>query len=119
MKGVLLIAHGSRATETEAVLDSVVSMVKESLPELIIEAAFMGYSDRTVEKGVAALAAQNVSEIKVVPFFLFMGIHLKEDIPNMIAELTADHPDIKITMGEPLGADKRLADIVLDRIAAE
>ena len=116
MKGVLVIAHGSRATETEAVLDAIVNMVKEKMPETIIEGAFMGMSERTVEKGVAALAAQNITEIKIVPYFLFMGIHLKEDIPNMISELVADNPDIIITMTEPLGADPRLAEIVMDRI---
>jgi len=51
-----------------------------------------------------------------VPYFLFMGIHLKEDIPNMVAECAASFPGIRITMDEPLGVDERLADILVDRI---
>ena len=116
MKGVLVIAHGSRATESEAALDSVVAIVKERLPDVPIECSFMGYSDRTVEKGIRALVDKNVTEIRVVPYFLFMGIHMKEDIPEMIAELTKDYPNISISMGQPLGLDTRLAEIVLDRI---
>jgi len=130
MKGVLVIAHGSRAKETEATLETILSMVEKKLlgmngraacgvsgqPETIIEFAFMEFSDRTVEKGVAALAAKAVTEIKIVPYFLFMGVHLKEDIPNIVAECTVSYPDIKITMGEPLGVDERLSDILVDRI---
>ena len=116
MEGILVIAHGSRAKETEATLDTVLSMVKAKLPDSVIECAFMEFSDRTVEKGVSALAAKGVTEIKVVPYFLFMGIHLKEDIPSLAATCAASFPDIKITMGEPLGADERLADILVDRI---
>ena len=116
MKGILVIAHGSRAKETEATLDAILSMVSAKLPDTIIECAFMEFSDRTVEKGVAALAARAVTEIKIVPYFLFMGIHLKEDIPNMVAECAANLPGVKITMGEPLGIDERLADILVDRI---
>ena len=116
MKGVLVIAHGSRAKETEAALEEVLSMVKTKLPETDMECAFMEFSDRTVEKGILALAGRGVTEIKVVPYFLFMGIHMKEDIPNMVASCAANHPGIKIIMGEPLWIDERLADILVDRI---
>ena len=116
MKGVLVIAHGSRAAETEATLAAVLTMVKTKLPETIIEYAFMEFSERTVEKGVAVLAAKAVTEIKIVPYFLFMGIHMKEDIPKMVSQCAAKYPRLKITMGEPLGADGRLADILADRI---
>ena len=122
MKGVLIIAHGSRAKETEATLEAVLSMVKAKLfgqpdqPETAIECAFMEFSDRTVEKGISTLSAKGVTEIKVVPYFLFTGIHIKEDIPNMVAECAVNFPSVKITMGKPLGGDERLADILVDRI---
>ena len=116
MKGVLVIAHGSRAKETEADLLDVLSMVRAKMPETVIEPAFMEFSERTFEKGVEALAEKGVTEIKIVPYFLFMGIHLKEDIPGMAEEYGQRFPKVKFTMGKPFGADSRLADIVADRI---
>jgi sirohydrochlorin ferrochelatase len=116
LKGILVIAHGSRAKETEDTLDVILSLVKSKIPEIVIESAFMEFSDRTVEKGVAALAAKGVTEIKVVPYFLFMGMHLKQDIPEMVEKCAAEYPGMKILMGKPLGNDPRLAEILLDRI---
>ena len=116
MKGILIVGHGSRAKETEATLETVLEMAKAKLPELIIEYGFMEFSDKTVEKAVFALIEKGVNEIKVVPYFLFMGMHLKEDIPNMVAGCVAGYPDVNVTMGEPLGVDERLADILADRI---
>ena len=116
MKGILVIAHGSRATETEATLDAVLEMVREKLPGTIIESAFMEFSERTVRKGVAALASSGATEIRIVPYFLFMGVHMKEDVPAMVAQYAAEHPGITITMAGPLGVDERLADIIVDRI---
>jgi len=116
MKGVLVIAHGSRAKETEATLEAVLTIVKTKKPETVIECAFMEFSDRTIEKGLSALVAGGVTEIMIVPYFLFMGIHMKEDIPDMVAACAANYPGVVITMGEPLGADERLADILIDRI---
>ena len=118
IRGVLVIAHGSRAKETEATLEAVLSMVKAKIPEAIIECAFMEFSDRTIEKGISALAAKAVTEIKIAPYFLFMGIHIKEDIPDMVTACAANFPGITITMGEPLGVDERLANILVDRIMA-
>ena len=116
MKGVLVIAHGSRATETEATLETVLSMVKTKMPGIIIECAFMEFSGRTLEKGVSALVGRGVTEIRVVPYFLFMGIHLQEDIPQMAGECVKNYPGIKLIMGKPLGVDKRLAEIIAERI---
>ena len=116
MQGILIVAHGSRIKETENTLVSVLKMVGEKMPGLYIEHAFMEFSEQTLEKAVKALIDRNVSEIKVVPYFLFMGVHLREDIPKMIKECTADYPHINVVMGEPLGVDSRLADILVDRI---
>ncbi|MDR2117793.1 MAG: CbiX/SirB N-terminal domain-containing protein [Planctomycetaceae bacterium] len=116
MRGILVVAHGSRIKETEEVLISLLNMVKQKIPEFCIEYAFMEFSDKTLEKGIAALAEKKVSEIKVVPYFLFSGIHLKEDIPNMIKQCMMQYPEIKVIMGQSLGIDYRLADILADRI---
>lgn len=116
MKGILVVAHGSRVKETENTLLSVLKIVNEILPDIRIAHAFMEFSDQTLEKAVKTLVDSGVTEIKVVPYFLFMGVHLREDIPEMVKKCTADYPDIKVEMGEPLGADRRLAEILADRI---
>ncbi|MCL1983756.1 MAG: CbiX/SirB N-terminal domain-containing protein [Clostridiales bacterium] len=116
MKGFLVVAHGSRAKESEAALESVMAVVKQRLPDAAVEWAFMGFSERTVEKGVCSLVARGVTEIKIVPYVLFMGIHMKESLPQLAAECAAGFPGVKIEIGEPLGLDMRLADILADRI---
>ena len=117
MKGVLVIAHGSRAKETELDLKEIVDMAAEKITDVYIEYAFMQLSDRTIESGVAALAEKKVTEIKIVPYFLFMGIHMQEDLPNIVGEIMKNYPGIKMVMGEPIGNDKRrLAEILADKI---
>ena len=116
MKGILVIAHGNREQDTVDVLDAIVSMAREKLPGTIIEWTFMGISGRTIENGITELKNRGIAEIKIVPYFLFKGKHLKEDLPRIMAQCAADFPEITITMGEHLGLDERLADILVDRI---
>ncbi|MDR2956978.1 MAG: CbiX/SirB N-terminal domain-containing protein [Coriobacteriales bacterium] len=116
MNAVLIISHGSRAPQVEETFASIVAMVRTKLPEMLVDSACMQLSDSTVPKAVARLAANNATTVKVVPYFLFTGMHIQSDIPQLIAELAEQYPDISFTIGQTLGVDERLADILVDRI---
>ena len=117
MKGVLIVGHGSRRKETERILESVVEMAGKKLREIPAEIAYMEFSERNITAGLDALIAQGVDDIVVVPYFLFDGVHIREDIPQMIEEYKSGHPNIKFKMGNPLSADRRLAAILADRVS--
>lgn len=116
MKGILILAHGSREKSTENTLKEIMGILKDDLSECIIEYAFLQFSDLTLHKGIDNLIKKGVNDIKVVPYFLFDGVHIREDIPKEIDEYLVDKTNIKITMGRTLGADKRLAQILTDRV---
>jgi len=116
MKGVLIVGHGSRRKETELTLESIVAMAKKNLVDTPMEVAYMEFSERTIPAGLDSLITQGVDEIAVVPYFLYDGIHIREDIPEALEEYKSAHPGIKIKMGKPLGEDQRLAAILTDRI---
>ncbi|NLP37062.1 MAG: hypothetical protein GX357_05390 [Firmicutes bacterium] len=45
------------------------------------------------------------TEITVVPVFLYNGIHIKEDLPVILAEVKATPPQLKIKLTAVLGID--------------
>lgn len=116
MKGILILAHGSREKSTENTLKEVVAMLKERVSGYIIETAYLQFSDVNLEAGLDKLAAQGIKEIKVVPYFLFDGVHIREDIPAEIAEYLKNNSDMKINMGKTLGAHHKLAEILAERV---
>lgn len=116
MKGVLILAHGSRVESTKNTINQVVDMVREQITDVPIQIAYMEFCDENIEHGVKTLVDKGVTEIKAVPYFLFEGIHIREDIPNEIGEILKKYPNVKLVMGKTLGVDKRLADILVDRI---
>ncbi len=116
MDGILIVAHGSRAKKTQDTLNYIVENVRKQLPQMIIEAAYMEFCEVNIEKGLTALVERGVNNINVIPYFLFEGIHIQQDIPEEIAAFSQNHPDVTITLGSTLGEDKRLADVLRDRI---
>lgn len=116
MNGVLVLAHGSRVKKTQDTINTVVDLVRDRIGDMPLEIAYMEFCDVNIAKGLTNLYNKGVTNIKAVPYFLFEGIHIKEDIPNEINEWLSNHKDVTVTMGETLGTDARLADILVDRI---
>ena len=116
MKGVLIAGHGSRQKSTEQTLETVVGLVREKLPETLIQTAYMEFGQPDVPAGLEKLVERGATEIAVVPYFLFDGIHIREDIPEIIDAFQKANPGLKISMGKPFGVDARLAEILLDRV---
>ena len=116
MRGVLILAHGSRVEATKKTINEVVDMVRSKISDMPIQIAYMEFCEENIEHGIKTLVDKGVTEIKAVPYFLFEGIHIKEDIPNEIGEILKDYPNVKLEMCHTLGVDERLADILVDRI---
>lgn len=116
MKGILIVSHGSRAAEPTETFKTIVSIVKNKMPSALIESASMEFSEWDIESGLTSLVKKGVTDIQVVPYFLFEGVHLQKDIPEIIQEFQKSNPNVSIHLKKALGIDERLADILIDRI---
>jgi len=116
MDGVLILAHGSKRTETERILNSLTNKVKRKIGESLIYPAYLQFSEQNLEAGIDYLVKNGATKIKVIPMFLFDGVHVTEDIPNAVNEIKRKYPGIEIRISRHLGDDDRIADIIADRI---
>jgi len=82
MDGVLILAHGSKRHETEVILESLVKKVKEKTGEKLVCPAYLQFSEQNLEAGINQLIESGAKNIKIVPMFLFDGVHVTQDIPN-------------------------------------
>ena len=79
------------------------------------ETAFLEAAHPGLKEAVARLTAKGVDRIIVLPYFLTLGIHLKRDLPRIVAELSLIHSSVEITVTEPLDGHPALKEILLDR----
>lgn len=119
-KGIILLGHGSRARVDEAnqLLVEMVALLKDRVQaDAILPAWMNSKSGRPGLREVAGrLAEDGFTEIIVAPWFLTSGLHIREDIPAILEELEECYPQVKFAMAKPLGADPRIADILVERI---
>ncbi|MHB1443800.1 MAG: sirohydrochlorin chelatase [Candidatus Humimicrobiaceae bacterium] len=118
MNGVLILAHGSKRQETERTLNSLIEKVKQKVDENLIYPAYLQFSEQNLEKGIEYLVDNGAKNIKIVPLFLFNGVHVTQDIPNELDEIMGRYPGVTVKMSRHLGDDDRIADIIADRISS-
>jgi sirohydrochlorin ferrochelatase len=118
-QGIVILGHGSRASVGEAnqVVFQISDMIKAKVGHDLVETAIMNRKSElpTIEDAVRKLVARGAGRIVIVPMFFADGMHIRHDIPEEIAALTAELPGISVTMAGHIGADSRIADILLER----
>jgi sirohydrochlorin ferrochelatase len=116
-RAILLIDHGSRRAEANALLENVADQVRRRAPESIIEVAHMEIAEPDIGEGIETCVEKGATHIIVHPFFLGPGRHTSEDIPAQVERAGQRHPNVRIRISEPLGSHAALIDVILDRVS--
>lgn len=114
-KAILIVGHGSRSVNAQEIFNKIVGYVKERSGFDMVEGAHMELCKPDIPEVVDKLVNKGAEEIILVPYFLYEGIHIKEDIPEIIKELSAKYKKVKFTMAKPIGDEPILAEILINR----
>ena len=114
--GVLLLGHGSRLQPANKPLKDVAKSIEQTGLYDSVEAAFLQLTKPDFKETVDLLAAGGVEKIIVMPYFLYTGVHVRDDLPREIAESNKKYPDIEFVMAPNLGFHPMLVDITMERL---
>src|SRR4051794_2157394 len=109
---ILLMAHGSRVADANSAVNEIARMVQEVAGYDIVEVSFREQHQPNIQKGIDACVARGAERILLVPYFLYMGAHVLEDLPEELEEARSRYPDVVMEMGRHLGVHRKLAEIV-------
>ena len=118
MKGILLFAHGSRDPLWHRPIQAVAQRMAEQAPDVPTRCAYLELTSPTLAEAAQELIALGVTQLTVVPMFLGVGKHAREDLPQLIAELRAQHPDVRVECQASVGERAEVIDM-LARLALD
>jgi precorrin-8X/cobalt-precorrin-8 methylmutase len=121
MEKIILIGHGSPkkdANNLDMMADLLHNAIHPSCPGTCVHAAYMQFARPDIPTVIDACAAEGADRIIIHPFFLYSGMHVTKDIPEMIEAARQRHPGIQFVYTEPLGLHEHLVKILLERINA-
>lgn len=114
-RAVLIVSHGSRSKDAVAEFNQVVNLVAQRYTKSIVRGASMELAQPDIPTAVKELVELGILHIDVVPYFLFMGNHIKNDIPQILEEQKLLYPQLEVRFGKPIGVNPLLADILIER----
>ena len=117
-RAIILIDHGSTVAEANAVLEDVAALLRR-LATVPVFTAHMELAEPSALSAFAAAVASGADEVVVHPYFLAPGRHSTADIPRLVAAAAAPFPHVRWRVTPPLGPDRRLAELVMQRVGAD
>lgn len=124
--GIVIVGHGSRLAESKGIYEEIARKVREK-SRIEAQVGYMKHWKPTIAETVNALVEKGIKKIVIVPLFLLPGLHVSEDIPVLLGLKEGELPEfgygkikipgnVAILYARHIGADDRLAEVVLDRV---
>jgi sirohydrochlorin ferrochelatase len=114
---VILVDHGSRREESNALLQDVVAAFRQQGMWAIVEPAHMELAEPSIATAFTRSVEQGAEFVIIFPYFLAPGRHWNEDIPRLAADAASTHPGIRHLVTAPLGLHSLILQVINERIA--
>lgn len=115
---LLVLVHGSpRSAANEQALGTV-EAARRSGDFPIVEVGFLECASPSIEQGVEACIRAGARRVTAVPYFLHLGTHVVNDLPDAIIAAQERYPDVEFRMGEYLGASPLVSGMIRDHAMA-
>jgi sirohydrochlorin cobaltochelatase len=93
-------------------MDLVAQRILEININHCVRCAFLELSEPDLPSTVAELVTLGATEITVLPLFLGMGKHAREDTPLFFTQLLEQYPGIKFIFKPSVGENPRVIDFL-------
>lgn len=121
MKGMLLVGHGSKLPYNKELIETTAKFIAEKSDDYIVKPGFMSLNTPTVGEQLEAFRSEDIDMLVVVPLFLARGVHIEQDIPEIIGlakgerkgEFQMNGKTVPLVYANPIGSDPLLAELML------
>ncbi|HOE42755.1 MAG TPA: CbiX/SirB N-terminal domain-containing protein [Rhodoferax sp.] len=116
MQATVLFGHGSSDPAWRIPIDQVAQTMLLADPQALVCCAFLERTKPDLASTVADLAQKGVTHVTIVPMFLGIGRHAREDMPMLVKSLQAVYPKLNFRLKPSVGEEPEVI-ALLARIA--
>ena len=114
MHAILLFAHGSRDPMWHKPIQAVAERINQRSPSTVVRCAYLELTEPNLPHVANDLVAEGATSLNVVPMFLGVGRHAREDLPALIQTLKTAHPAVNIHCQPAVGEQDSLLDLLAE-----
>ena len=105
---IILFAHGSRDALWRRPIEAVADEIKQISPDTQVACAYLELTEPDLSTTVARLVQTGVTVIRIVPMFLGVGRHAREDLPLLLRDLITQYPAVTFELRNAIGEEPEL-----------
>lgn len=118
MQSTILFGHGSRDPAWRIPIDRVAERMRAIDSDCGVRCAFLELTEPDIHQVASELVATGVDHITVLPMFLGVGRHAREDLPLLVRELQAKYPRVNFELMPSVGEEPLVIEL-LAKLALE
>lgn len=112
--GIILFAHGSRDPQWRLPIEAVATQITQRQHGILVRCAYLELCLPSLPGAAIDLIASGVRKIRIFPLFLGVGKHAREDLPLLINDIRAAHPDLIVELLPTAGEFDKLISLMAD-----
>ena len=136
--GIILFAHGSRDPLWRGPIEAVAALIRADRLHQNVLCAYLELCEPSLPDAAASMISQLSNtidsiannadsaranspkhlKIRILPMFLGMGKHAREDLPLLAAQLQQAHPDVEFEIVPTVGEDARVTALLAELAVA-
>ena len=105
---IILFAHGSRDVLWRRPIEAVANEMKQLSPDTQVACAYLELTEPDLPTTVAGLVQTGVNAIRIVPMFLGVGRHAREDLPLLLQDLITQNPGVTFDLRNAIGEEPEM-----------
>lgn len=105
-EGLVLVGHGSRASQSGEEMARLAGHVSAALPDVAVDLGFLEMTDPPAGPVIDGLVERGCSRVTVLPLVLLGAGHAKSDVPAVVLDARRRHPSVEFAFGSPLGVSR-------------
>ena len=114
---VILVGHGSREKGFQVAMEKVASRLRRDRRFGGVSCAYLEIASPSIEEAIDLWIVQKALEIRVLPYFVLSGRHVKSHIPEIVRNARKKHRGAaKIILCASLGYDEKIVALAKKRI---
>lgn len=117
-EALLLIAHGSRHEASNDEVRALTARLRSAAAGRfeMVDCAFLELAEPSIPDGIERLIDGGAQAVTVLPYFLAAGRHVIQDVPALVEEKRAEHPEVDIRITPYLGTSDEIPRLLLSLV---
>lgn len=121
MKSILLIAHGSRRSDSNEEIRQLAETLRNRIDDdrISVSCAFLEQTRPSIPEAIDECVRNGARSILILPYFLSAGQHVSTDIPELIHHKTLQYPGISFLIRPHIGSAEAMADLLMSIVCMD